>query len=62
MTAQMMRELWNKSEEAERSGDIRTARLLEIAGNLVEATFTTGDLEEAVANAIRDALPDAWAK
>lgn len=55
-----MQALWVKSEEAERSGDIRTAKLLEIAGNLVEATFTTGDLEEAVANAIRDTLLGAW--
>lgn len=52
----LMRELWNKSEEAEKLGDVRATKLLEIAGNLVEATFTTDSLEEVVAKAIRDGV------
>jgi len=45
----LMRALWEKSE---RSLDERERRLLEIAGNLVEATFTTDPLDDAILKAI----------
>ncbi len=51
---QLMQELWRKSEQ---TTDPREKKLLEIAGNLVEATFTTNHLHEVVASAITDALP-----
>lgn len=49
----VMKKLWEWSEQAETE---RELRLFELAGNLVEAIFTTTPLEEAVTNAILDAM------
>jgi hypothetical protein len=52
---ELMQLLWNGAEEAQRNGDARTAYLLTFAGNLVEATFTTNPINEAVEHAENNA-------
>jgi hypothetical protein len=52
----LMQELWKKAEETKNE---RNSKLLEIAGNLVEATFTTERLEQAIAQATTDVLTNA---
>jgi hypothetical protein len=53
--AKLMQLLWEKSEAA--SND-REKKLLEIAGNLVEATFTSDPLSLAIYNAVQGVLND----
>lgn len=50
---QLMRKLW---EKAEASSNEREKMLLELAGNLVEATFTTEPILDAIDCALQDAL------
>ena len=46
---QLMQELWKMSDESDNPKD---KELLEIAGNLVEATFDTDSIEESIKKAI----------
>ncbi len=48
---ELMQMLWRGAEEAEQKGDIRIAYLMTFAGNLVETTFTTNPINEAVEHA-----------
>jgi hypothetical protein len=48
---ELMRQLWKKAEETK---DSRTKKLLEVAGNLVEATFTSDALHRAISHALKD--------
>jgi len=49
---ELMRNLW---DFAEKSNDFRIKKLLEVAGNMVEATFTTDDLPVAIGHALKEA-------
>jgi hypothetical protein len=48
---ELMQQLWKKAEEV---NDFRIKKLLETAGNLVEATFTSDDLPKAIGHALKD--------
>lgn len=48
----VMEILWRLSEEFRADGLAREADIFEIAGNLIEESFTTRELSEAVANAV----------
>ena len=52
MKAELTRQLWKMSEE---SCSLKTQLILEIAGNLVEATFDTDDYQDSIDKAIADA-------
>ena len=49
---QIMQRLWKLSEK---SDDPKEKLLLEIAGNMVEATFVSTETDEAISLAINDA-------
>lgn len=51
--AEIMQELWKLSET---SANPKDSMLLEIAGNLVEATFVnTSSIDDAIVTAVKDA-------
>ena len=50
--AQIMQELWKLSEASDHPKD---KMLLEIAGNLVEATFDTSSIDDAITSSVNDA-------
>lgn len=52
---ELMQKLWVLAEKAQVVDDYRQAYLLTLAGNLVEETYTTGDVFQAVVNATDNA-------
>jgi hypothetical protein len=56
LTAKIMQSLWKLSEIVE---DEREAKLLELAGNLVEGTFSTNPLTETINTALQDVFGES---
>lgn len=50
----LMRELWKLAKQAETQGDKREAKMLTIAGNVVENTFCIGEIDDLLLYAIED--------
>ena len=50
-TSWLMQQLWTLAEQAQARGNSRDCYLLTLAGNLVESTFSSNPIDEALKNA-----------
>jgi len=50
--ARIMQSLWRLAEKAEQAGMKDQARMLEVAGNIVENSFCSGNIEELIWDAL----------
>jgi len=54
----LMKELWQLSEESREIGMVDDAVMLEAAGNVVENTFCSGEVEDLLLSAVADAVEE----
>lgn len=55
---EMMRDLWHAAEDAEEVGDLKTALMLNVAGNILFNINNKGDAETLIKQAVETELAD----